>query len=353
VDLLGPAKRVLDSHWYILGREVTEFEREFANYCGVKNCVTTANGTDALELALRALGVGPGDKVILAGNAGFYGSTAVRLVGAIPYYADIDPQTLNIAADGIREALTINPRAVIATHLYGRLADIETIIDISSQAGIPVIEDCAQAHGAFRGDRRAGSFGEIGCFSFYPTKNLGALGDGGAVVCRDESIAARLKKLRQYGWETKYVVNVPGGRNSRIDEIQAAILREKLPFLDAWNSERRAIAAKYNSAFSGLPVQCPSSLDVDYAAHLYVIQVDGREHFRGFLEDQGIATDIHYPVPDHLQPAYQSSQKKGDLPVTERACARVVSLPCFPGLGPEQVDRVIEAVRSYFEQRGF
>jgi len=353
VDLLGPAKRVLDSHWYVLGSEVSEFEREFASYCGVEHCVTTANGTDALELALRVLGVRPIDTVLVAGNAGFYGSTAVRLLGAVPFYVDIDPNCLNMAAENVREALILNPRAIIVTHLYGRLADIEAITEVASKAGVPVIEDCAQAHGAARGGRRAGSFGDIGCFSFYPTKNLGALGDGGAIVCRDESLAARLRQLRQYGWDAKYQVKVPGGRNSRIDEIQAAILREKLPLLDAWNTERRSIAAKYNAAFSDLPLTCPSSLDADYVAHLYVIQVDERDSFRLFLEERGISTDVHYPVPDHLQPGYRASQKKGDVPLTEEACASVVSLPCFPGLRPEQVERVTEAVRLYFHQRGF
>jgi dTDP-4-amino-4,6-dideoxygalactose transaminase len=248
--------------------------------------------------------------------------------------------------------LKTRPRAVIITHLYGRLADIEEIVEAASQEGVPVIEDCAQAHGAKRNGKFAGSFGTLACFSFYPTKNLGALGDGGAVVSNDEARVGRLRQLRQYGWGGKYHVAVSGGRNSRMDEIQAAILREKLPLLDGWNSERRNIACRYNAAFSALPVICPPSPGEDYVAHLYAIQLDARDTFREFLKGYCVSTDVHYPVPDHLQTAYRSSQGRGSLPVTEDVCARIVSLPCYPGLRSGQIERVIEAVKLYFEQAG-
>ncbi|MDZ7593975.1 MAG: DegT/DnrJ/EryC1/StrS family aminotransferase [Thiobacillus sp.] len=350
LDLLAPVSRVIDSHWYVLGNEVKEFEREFAAYCGASICCSVANGTDALELGLRALGVEAGDKVILAANAGFYGSTAVHLIGAVPLYVDGDPRRLTLSTESLSLALkTELPKAIIVTHLYGQMADIEAITALAAEAGVPVIEDCAQAHGAARGGKRAGSYGTIGCFSFYPTKNLGALGDGGAVITSNDSIAARLGQLRQYGWGEKYRVDLKGGRNSRLDEMQAAILREKLPHLDRWNAARREIARQYNQAFAGFPMQCPMSLDEDYVAHLYVVRTENREALRDFLKQQDIATDVHYPIPDHMQAPYTSTQTQGALPATERACDTAISLPCFPGMSSEEVKRVIQAVTQYFQ----
>ncbi len=344
VDLGAAVQRVVDSRWYVLGREVSEFEREFAEYCGVPHCVGVANGTEALELALRAVGAGAGDRIALVANAGFYGSTAVREIGAIPVYADVDPRTLTMAPAALRTVLERGAKAIIVTHLYGQLADVTAIGDLASEFGIPIIEDCAQAHGAALRGRRAGSFGTVGCFSFYPTKNLGALGDAGAITTSSPQIAARLRSLRQYGWDTKYHVETPGGRNSRLDEMQAAVLRAKLPHLDDWNAQRRSVARRYNEAFLGLPHARPPSTGDDYVAHLYVLRVDHRDQFRNALAEHGIASDIHYPVPDHLQPAYPCRQAKGTLPVTESACDTVVSLPCFTGITALQVERVIEAV---------
>jgi dTDP-4-amino-4,6-dideoxygalactose transaminase len=345
LDLSGAIGRVLDSHWYVLGTEVAAFEHAFAAWSGSKNCVTLGNGTDALELALRGLGVSTGDRVILAANAGFYGSTAVRLIGAEPVYADVDPRLLTLSVDSLDAALAKRPKAVIVTHLYGQLADIEAIVERAAAVGVPVIEDCAQAHGAERGGRRAGSFGAVGCFSFYPTKNLGALGDGGALVSDDDELIARVRKLRQYGWGSKYSVDVAGGRNSRLDEMQAAILLDKLPHLDRWNGQRRSIATRYNLAFSDLPFTCPASVGEDYVGHLYVIRSAARDAFRASLAEDGVATDVHYPIPDHLQRAYACAQVRGSLPVTERVCDEVVSLPCFPGMEDLAVQRVIEACR--------
>jgi dTDP-4-amino-4,6-dideoxygalactose transaminase len=352
VNLLDPVKRVLDSHWYILGKEVSGFEREFARYCGAAECVGVASGTDALEIGLRALGVTKGDKVVVAANAGFYASTAVLLVGAIPHYVDVDPVTLTVSPEKVEEALESYPKAIVVTHLYGRLADVEAIVEVASRRGIHVIEDCAQAHGAKRNGKRAGTFGTIGCFSFYPTKNLGAIGDGGAIVTDGSYLAAAIRQLRQYGWKNKYDVELPGGRNSRLDEIQAAVLREKLPFLDSWNAERRDIAGRYNSAFSDLPVVCPCSTGEDYVAHLYVARVEARDAFRKFVRGFGVSTDVHYPVPDHMQFAYPSQQGKWVLPATELACRQVVSLPCYPGLEAGSIERVIEAVCHFFNRAG-
>ncbi|EIF33052.1 putative PLP-dependent enzyme possibly involved in cell wall biogenesis [Burkholderia sp. Ch1-1] len=353
IDLTGAFNRVANSNWFILGNEVTNFEREFAEYIGVDNCVSLANGTDSLELALRALDVTPEHSVALVANAGFYGSTAVNAIGAHPLYADVDASSLNMSPAALRDLLSREkPKAIVVTHLYGQLAAIEEIVAIAAQAGVPVVEDCAQAHGAMRGGRIAGSFGAIGCFSFYPTKNLGALGDGGAAVCSDQALAQKLKMLRQYGWNTKYSVALAGGRNSRMDELQAAILREKLPHLNDWNSQRRAVARRYNAAFNDLPVKAASSVDADYVAHLYVIRVRNRDSFRAHLGEQQIATEVHYPIPDHLQAVYtgRSVSPRQHLPVTEQSAAEIVTLPCFPGMTEAQVDRVIESVCAYFKR---
>jgi dTDP-4-amino-4,6-dideoxygalactose transaminase len=348
-DLAGSIGRVLERHQYLAGQELDRFEAAFATYCGVTHCAGVANGTDALEIALRALEVGPGDRVVVVANAGFYGSTAVRAIGAVPVYVDVDPVTLQMSPDALSGALAAGPAAVIATHLYGLLSDIERIMALATDAGVPVIEDCAQAHGASRNSRRAGGFGTIGCFSFYPTKNLGALGDAGALVTNDDSLATRIRRLRQYGWETKYDVQTAGGRNSRLDEIQAAVLIDRLPHLDRWNDERRAIAARYVDGLAGFPIACPPSVSDDYVAHLFVVQVTDRDGFRQHLAAGGVATDVHYPVADHLQHAYRTDKPIGSLPATELACDRVVTLPCYPGLSLDHIDHVISLATGYFQ----
>ncbi|WP_434718259.1 DegT/DnrJ/EryC1/StrS family aminotransferase [Paraburkholderia sp. A1BS-2L] len=353
IDLTGAFSRVANSHWFILGGEVAGFERAFANYVGVGACVSLANGTDALELSLRALDVTRDDSVALVANAGFYGSTAVHAIGANPLYVDIDADSLTMSPSALREALLRHkPKAIIVTHLYGQLAAIEDIAEIASRAGVPLIEDCAQAHGAMRGQRMAGSFGTFGCFSFYPTKNLGALGDGGAVTCSDEALAKKVKVLRQYGWNTKYSVETAGGRNSRMDEVQAAILHEKLPHLDGWNAERKAVARRYGAAFADLPVRTAASVDDDYVAHLYVIRTREREALRAFIGERGVASEVHYPIPDHYQRAYATASAAHDvhLPVTEQSTTEILTLPCFPGMTEEQVNHVIAAVHAFFDR---
>jgi dTDP-3-amino-2,3,6-trideoxy-4-keto-D-glucose/dTDP-3-amino-3,4,6-trideoxy-alpha-D-glucose/dTDP-2,6-dideoxy-D-kanosamine transaminase len=350
LDFQSAIERVLARYSYILGEEVGAFEREFAAYIGMPHCLSLANGTDALELGLRAVGVDAGDLVACVANAGFYGSTALHGIGARPLYVDIDPATMQMSPAALEQVLRQPVKAVLVTHLHGAMADIEAIAALAARAGVPLVEDCAQAHGAARGGRRAGSFGQVGCFSFYPTKNLGALGDGGAVACRDEATTARVRTLRQYGWSTKYHVDTPHGRNSRLDEVQAAVLREKLPHLDRWNGLRRDIASRYNAAFRDLPVRLPASLGEDYVAHLYVIRLEGRDALRKHLQESGIGTDVHYPVPDHRQRAYSVNPMPA-LPVTEAAAGEVLTLPCFPGLTDAEVATVIDAVRSFFQSR--
>jgi dTDP-3-amino-2,3,6-trideoxy-4-keto-D-glucose/dTDP-3-amino-3,4,6-trideoxy-alpha-D-glucose/dTDP-2,6-dideoxy-D-kanosamine transaminase len=348
LDLQGALARVLASNSFIMGQEVAQFEQEFASFIGVSHCISVANGTDALELALRALGVGDGAAVVCVANAGFYSATAVHLAGAVPVYVDVHPDTLTMSTDALAVALRQRPAAVIVTHLYGQLAEIEAISRICRDAGVPLIEDCAQSHGAQRSGLRGGSFADVSCFSFYPTKNLGALGDGGAILTGDESIASRLKSLRQYGWSKKYEVSRLGGCNSRLDELQAAVLREKLKYLDQQNSQRRAIASRYNEAFADLPIQRPASVAQDYVAHLYVIRTPQREALRAHLQAAGVGSDVHYPIPDTRQPAFSGRFDQQSLPVTEAACASVMSLPCFPGLGDGEVQKVIQAVREFF-----
>lgn len=344
LDYWSAIKRVFDRHWYILGEEVRGFEHEFAIYVGVSHCLTLANGTDALEIGLRALGVAPGDKVVTVANAGFYSSTAIRAIGALPLYVDIDPETLTMSVSALDTAIQEKPRAIIVTHLYGQIAEIGLLTQLAGEAGIPLVEDCAQAHGARLNGRMVGSFGALGCFSFYPTKNLGAIGDGGAICTNDEALADRVRSLRQYGWGAKYDVALPGGRNSRLDEVQAAVLRLKLPYLDKWNNERRKIAERYNEAFASLSKIILLPLGHGYVAHLYVIRLPERESFRQFLLKRGIATDVHYPIPDHLQQAYWSVNTASSLSVTEKSCSQVVSLPCFPGLSTGEIDTIISAV---------
>jgi dTDP-4-amino-4,6-dideoxygalactose transaminase len=347
IDLIGAMQRVVDRNWYVLGTEVAAFEAEFAAFQGVAHCVSLANGTDALEIALRTLAIGPGKRVALVANAGFYGSTAVNAVGAEPVYVDVDARTLTMAPASLQAVLATGVDAIIVTHLYGQMADIEQIAALAAASDVPLIEDCAQAHGAIRNGRRAGSFCDIACYSFYPTKNLGAIGDGGAITTNSTEFDTRARRLRQYGWSSKYHVAIAGGRNSRLDELQAAVLREKLPMLDHWNAQRREIAGRYAAAFASLPVQLPASAGDDFVAHLYVIRVQDRAAFIASMTAAGIATDIHYPIPDHRQAGYPQAAG-ASLPVTEAASARVVTLPCFPGLDGDSIERVIAAVRGHF-----
>lgn len=347
-ELNTAAARVMNSGWFVLGPEVSAFEREFADYCGTAHCVSLANGTDALELALRALGIVAGNTVLTVANAGMYSSTAILACGAIPLYADVSPDTLLLDVAELTRLLEHNRvDAIIVTHLYGLLADVEQIVQLARSRNIPVVEDCAQAHGAARGNRKAGSFGDIACFSFYPTKNLGALGDGGAITTSSPNLAERVRQLRQYGWGSKYNATLAGGRNSRLDEIQAALLRVKLPLLDGWNARRRDIATRYSAGISNPKVAAQKIHGGEYVAHLYVIRCTEREQLRQHLAAIGIPSDVHYPLPDYLQAAYRHLFPGIHLQNTECACAEVLTLPCFPELSDAETDAIIARINSW------
>ena len=345
--------QVVTSGWYVLGPNVSAFEREFAQYCDARHCIGVANGTDALELALRALECGPGSEVITVANAGMYATTAILAAGAIPVLADIDSVTLTMSPDGLAQCIGPKTAAIIITHLYGQLADLDRLMSIADGHGVPVIEDCAQAHGAERGGRKAGTAGAIGCFSFYPTKNLGALGDGGALTTNEDALADTLKALRQYGWRSKYNADRPYGRNSRLDELQAAVLRVKLPKLDGWNARRREIMRRYRAS-GGSRVRIPNADGLDHVAHLCVARTDRREQLRGLLTSRKIGTDIHYPIPDHHQTGMRGILSDGlSLPCTEAAAAEILTLPCFPEMTEAEITRVCDALEDFsLEQAG-
>ena len=345
-ELVAPAvERVLDSGRYILGSEGESFEKDFAAYCGAEICVGIGNGTDALELALRSVGVKPGSRVATVANAGFYTTTTLLAIGASPAFVDVHRTTHLMDPRSLRDVAQ-HVDAVVATHLYGLLCDMEEIGTLTSRYGIPLIEDCAQAHGAIRGGKRAGSFGDAAAFSFYPTKNLGALGDAGMVVTSDQGIATRVRLLRQYGWNPKYHVTVEGARNSRLDELQAAILSAKLPHLERWNARRREIAARYSKGLRNPRVQPPEVRGNDYVSHLYVVVCEERDGLRAHLASTGVGTEVHFPVPDHRQALF-AQRGQSALPVSEWLSERVLTLPCFPELRDEEVDFVIARVNEW------
>ena len=346
-ELAAAVEHVVRSGWYVLGEEVGAFEREFAAYCGVADAIGVGNGSDALELAIAALDLRSGSRILVAPNAAMYGTLAILANACEPVFVDVDAESGGLGPDAVERALDDDVRAVIVTHLYGRLAPIETIIARAAARGIPVIEDCAQAHGALRGGRRAGSFGSLGCFSFYPTKNLGALGDGGAVVTNDAALAERVRRLRQYGWATKYDVAIAHGRNSRLDELQAAILRKKLARLDAWNARRREIARRYHAGIAHDRIQVPALRGDDDVAHLYVVRSTERDSLRQHLASRSIRTDVHYPIPDHRQRLFGGRYDTQYLPAAETLAATVLSLPCFPELRDDEVDAVIDACNGW------
>jgi dTDP-4-amino-4,6-dideoxygalactose transaminase len=346
-DLRQTAVEVLSSGWYVLGQRVSSFERAFAEFCGTKDAVGVGNGTDALELSLRALGVAAGDGVATVANAGMYSSTAILAVGARPIFVDVDASSMTMDPAALDVCLSPACKAIVLTHLYGRLGNVDAIVGIARSRGVPIIEDCAQAHGAAYGGRRAGGFGALGCFSFYPTKNLGACGDGGAITTSDPELAAKVRRLRQYGWSEKYTVAEEGGRNTRLDELQAAFLSLKLPMLSSWNDRRRAIARAYSSRIRHELVQVADVHDDSYVAHLYVVRAGNRESLREHLRGCEIATEIHYPVPDHKQPALADRFRHVHLPITERIATEVLTLPCFPEMTDAEVDHVIASCNAW------
>ncbi len=345
-ELDDAVARVLDSGWYILGPAVSAFEEEFAAFCHARFCIGVANGTEALQLALTALGVGPGDEVITVANASVYQAITIVAVGARPVFVDVDERSHTMDPAALEAVISPHTRAIMPVHLYGRMADMDAIMAIAERHGVPVIEDCAQAHGATWRGRTAGSIGALGCFSFYPTKNLGAIGDGGAVTTNDATLAEKVRRLRQYGWERKYYTRDAGGLNSRLDELQAAILSVKLRHLPAWNARRRAIAAMYHDLLADTDLTLPEAPpDGDHVFHLYVIRSAERDAVQARLRQQGIGTDIHYPLPTHLQPVYAPFAPPGGLPATERLAREILSLPMFPELTDDEVQAAAMAVK--------
>ncbi|MBI5840952.1 MAG: DegT/DnrJ/EryC1/StrS family aminotransferase [Chloroflexi bacterium] len=341
-------ERVLKKGSFILGEEVSAFEREFAAYCGVSHAIGVASGTDALQFALLACGVGAGDEVITASHTAVATVAAIEMTGARPVLVDIDPVRYTIDPDQFMQAVTARTRAIIPVHLYGCPAEMTPILEFARKVNIQVIEDCAQAHGAIIWDRKVGSLGDAAAFSFYPTKNLGAFGDGGAVVTNNPVIAEKVRLLRQYGWKERYVSSIKGF-NSRLDELQAGILRVKLRHLDKWNDRRRMAANLYLELLSGTELGLPSHApDTLHVFHQFVIRHSRRDDLQAYLKKNGIHTLIHYPVPVHLQPAYANlGYSLGSLPNTELTAREVLSLPMYPELSNEDVERVCRSILDF------
>jgi dTDP-4-amino-4,6-dideoxygalactose transaminase len=347
---LGPAlERVLDSTQFIRGADCVRLEEEFAAYCGVAHACGVANGTDALILALRAYGVGPGDEVVTVANTFIATGEAILLNGARPVFVDVDPETCTMDAGQLERAITARTKVLLPVHLYGHPADMEAILAVAERHGLPVLEDAAQAHGASVGGRRAGGLGHAACFSFYPGKNLGAYGDAGMVTSNDAAFIERVRRMANHGGGADKYDNVVLGTNSRLDTLQAAVLRVKLRHLEAWDAERRERVHAYDEALAGAPrLAVPRErAGCRSAWHLYTVRLERRDQVKAHLASRGIATAVHYPRPIHLQPAMASAGgRPGDLPVSERLSSEVLSLPLYPELPLSTVRRIAEEVRA-------
>jgi dTDP-4-amino-4,6-dideoxygalactose transaminase len=339
--------RVLDSGWFILGPEGEALERELAAWLGAREVVAVGNGTEAIQLALEGLGIGAGDEVITSPLTAAFTALGVMRAGARPVFADLDPATLNVAPAAVAAAVTPQTRAVLPVHLYGHPADLDPLLALGRERGIAVVEDACQAIGASYKGRRVGALSGIGALSFYPTKNLGALGDGGAVVLQDAEAAARIRKLRNGGQSDRYRHEI-AGMNSRLDEMQAAILRVGLRHLEGWIERRRALAGRYLDGLAGvaglaLPRDQPYATS---AHHLFVVRHPRRDALAAALLARGVGTLVHYPIPLHLQPAFEGLGRAGEFPVAEKAAGEILSLPLYPEMSDAQADAVIEAVRA-------
>jgi dTDP-4-amino-4,6-dideoxygalactose transaminase len=339
--------RVLESTQFVLGPEVVSFEERFASYCNVAHCKAVNSGTSALHLALLAAGVGAGDEVITVPMTFVATTAAILYSGARPVFVDVDPDTWTMDPRLIEAAITPRTKAILPVHLHGLMADMDAILAIARRHKLIVIEDAAQAHGAEYKGRRAGSIGNLGCFSFYPGKNLGAYGEGGAVVCNDSELAQRIALLRDWGQESKYN-HVVAGYNYRMDGIQGAILNVKMKYIEAWTESRRAVAARYDRLLEGLSAKRPSAPPYSrHVYHVYSLQLAQRDHIQAALQAAGVATGIHYPVPVHLQKAYaQLGYRTGDFPVTEMLARQFISLPIYPELQADQSSTVISELRN-------
>jgi dTDP-4-amino-4,6-dideoxygalactose transaminase len=344
-------QQVVEGAAFVLGQEVSDFEADFAAYCGTAHAIAVDSGISALELGMRALGIGVGDEVITPVNSFIASSSAISFTGATPIWVDCLPGTYNLDPDQVKRALSPRTRGIMPVHLYGQPADMDVISGLAAEAGVPVIEDACQAHGASYRGRRAGSLGTFGAFSFYPGKNLGAYGDGGCITTDDADLAARLRMMRNYGQSRKYVHETLAW-NRRLDTLQAAVLQVKLRHLDDWNLARRGIASQYDELLAGrvgIPARSP---DREHVFHQYVVEVDRRDEVLSGLHAAGVGAGIHYPVPIHLQPAYSDRRLgRGSFPVAEAAAGRVISLPMYPELGDEQVSQVA-AVLAELARRG-
>jgi dTDP-3-amino-3,4,6-trideoxy-alpha-D-glucose transaminase len=348
-ELLERVEAVASRAAFVQGEEVDAFEREFAAYCDAREAVGVSSGTTALALALQAVGVGQGDEVLVPANSFIATAEAVTLAGAIPRFVDVEPDSQLISAATVEGALSPRTRAVIPVHLYGRTVELGAILALARRAGVAVIEDACQAHGARYKERRVGAIGDCGCFSFYPTKNLGGWGDGGAVVTNDPAIAERVRLLRSHGEKPRYRHRVPG-TTARLDTIQAAVLRVKLRRLDDWNAARRRLGGRLSEALCGSAVELPPGPadGQDHVFHQYVVKTEDRDGLRAHLERYGVASAVHYPVPIHLTEAYAApGAVAGSLPVTERLAHRICSLPIFPSMTPDELQRVGMAVAEF------
>lgn len=341
------AADVISSGSYVLGSRVADFEKVFGRYLGLPNVISVASGTDALILALASLNLSPQSKVATVANAGGYSTTAIHAVSLHAHFIDIDPKTHLMAPQALKSAIEADPSiaVVIVTHLYGNPAEIATIVSICKEAGVMLIEDCAQATGLQINGRHVGTFGDIGTFSFFPTKNLGALGDGGAVVTSNPELAQRIHSLRQYGWSDKYTVELLGGMNSRLDEIQAAFLTLRLPNLDHENQLRREICVTYANALGDKDSRLV--WNGDGVGHLAVIDSNDKAKLQTHLESQGIGHTVHYPIPDHQQPAWSGLYSGAQLPVTNQKMNSICTVPCFPNMTEVEINRVADALASF------
>lgn len=339
---------VMDAQWFIQGNYCQQFEKAFAEYCGVKHCVGVGNGLDAIRIILQAMDIGEGDEVIVPANTFIATVLAITYVGAKPVFVDADAETYNIDFEQIESKITSKTKAIIVVHLYGCIAEVDRLDELKQKYHLKVIEDAAQGHGAMLGDRRAGSLGDAAAFSFYPGKNLGALGDGGGVVTDDEELAERIRAIANYGSKEKYV-HIYKGCNSRLDELQAGFLAVKLPCLEAWNEERRTIARRYNAEIKNEKLKLPVwSGGKDHVFHIYPILCENREDLIAYLNEKGIATNVHYPTPIYEQGAYKEFiNEKDNYPVTGRICAQEVSIPLYPGLTSDEQDYIIACLNAY------
>jgi dTDP-4-amino-4,6-dideoxygalactose transaminase len=359
-EILSATRRVFEKGRFILGEEVSAFEEEFARYCGVRYGVGVNSGTDALNLALRAAGIGEGDEVVTVANSFIASALAISFTGAKPIFVDIEPETYNLDPNALEHLLkrqrTTGKRqrikAILPVHLYGHPAQMDAVMEVAHRYHLAVIEDACQAHGAKFNNKTVGSFGAMGCFSFYPTKNLGGSGDGGMVITDDKKLYEKLRLLRCYGEKKKYQHLLKGG-NSRLDEIQAAVLRIKLRYLDSWNERRRERAKAYTTMLASTDVICPVEREeARHVYHLFVIRTKKRNGLQTFLKGKGIETLIHYPIPIHLQKAFvELGYQRGDLPVTERYAQEILSLPFFSELSEGEINEVGDQVKNFFKER--